>query len=173
MDVQLKLVLYYLSLYQPAWDGCFAVIAWFELQGYWTRADVGDGNVGRRSRHLYGNGRGETCKMNGRNGSVGKIKDLGIILSPFTHNTSCWLIKKGVSHTILNNIQKTFTFYPHAYLPYILRGKKCIQNQRETHIVLICMTHISVRHQLIFACRSRSLQISITGNKKWDKIGLI
>ncbi len=38
-----KWVLYYLSLYKPAWDGCFAVIAWFELQGYWTRADVRDG----------------------------------------------------------------------------------------------------------------------------------
>lgn len=127
VNVQCKLVLYYLSLYQPAWDGCFAVIAWFELQGYWTRADVRDGNVGRGSRHLYGNRRGKACKMNGWNGSVGKLKALGTILLPFTHNTSCWIKKKWSKSHYIEQYTEDFYFPLHAYLPCVLWKKNAFR----------------------------------------------
>lgn len=76
----------YLSLYQPAWDGCFAVVARFELQGNWAWADVGDGDVGRRPRHLYRKGKSE--RVNDRNSSAGKIKGFQTILFTLTPNAT-------------------------------------------------------------------------------------
>lgn len=60
-----RLNLAHLGLHLPTGNGCFAIIAGFELQGDRAWADVGNGHVGRRTGKFYEGGE-ERAKLGQR-----------------------------------------------------------------------------------------------------------